>query len=215
MSTGNGHTSLVSQAPAKRFDKWFSRYLKKCVNYNFNVSFTFQKVHILIKLLQFNKVPSQTAMTYQVTTFPMRPLGGFLTPNSLETRWNGYSVSMGNSMKTGPGVPDWAMASAFLTVGTISRMVLMDAQNLQSGLKRDIWSMSCSAPLPCMTSTTYETEEVPQTHNLILTQLSDNIPMSLINPYLTLHRMSCCITISLRIDIVNENDASITVTVEH
>ena len=92
---------------------------------------------------------ANSLVTYQVTTFPIRPLGGFLTPNSLDTKWNGYSVSMGNSMKTGPGVPDWAMARAFLTVGTISRIVLMDAQNLHSGLKRDIWSMSCSAPLPC------------------------------------------------------------------
>ncbi len=63
---------------------------------------------------------------------------------------------MGNSMKTGPGVPDWAMARAFLTVGTISLIVLIEAQNLHSGLKRDIWSMSCSAPLPCNTSTAVE-----------------------------------------------------------
>lgn len=61
---------------------------------------------------------------------------------------------MGNSMKTGPGVPDWAMASAFLTVGMISLTVLMDAQNLHSGLNRDIWSMSCRAPLPCPTQQT-------------------------------------------------------------
>lgn len=58
---------------------------------------------------------------------------------------------MGNSMKTGPGVPDWAAARASLKVGTISLTVLTEAQNLHSGLKRDIWSMSCSAPLPWTT----------------------------------------------------------------
>lgn len=91
-------------------------------------------------------------LTYHETIFPMRPLGGFFTANSLDTRWKGYRVSMGNSMKTGPGVPDWAMARAFLSVGTISLTVRMEAQNLHSGLKRDIWSMSCSAPLPCNTN---------------------------------------------------------------
>lgn len=59
---------------------------------------------------------------------------------------------MGNSMKTGPEVPDCAMARAFLTVGMMSLTVLMEAQNLHSGLKRDIWLMSCSAPLPYTTS---------------------------------------------------------------
>lgn len=64
-------------------------------------------------------------------------------------------TGMGNFSAVVPGVPDCAAAKAFLTVGTISLTVLTDAQNLQRGLKRDIWSISCSAPLPCNETVTH------------------------------------------------------------
>lgn len=120
--------------------------------------------------------------THQDTSFPISPFGGFFTPNSLDTRWKGYRVSMGNSMKTGPGVPDWAAASALLTVGTISLTVRTDAQNLHKGLKSDIWSMSCRAPLPCPTENT-ETSDV---------QLEDRCPGgTLLNTYPYKSHISC------------------------
>lgn len=48
-----------------------------------------------------------------------------------------------------PGVPDWASYSAFFRVGTMSRIFVTEAQYLHNGLNRDIWSISCRAPLPC------------------------------------------------------------------
>ena len=47
-----------------------------------------------------------------------------------------------------PGVPDWASCSAFLTVGTMSRMWFIVAVYLHRGLNKHIWSMSCKAPRP-------------------------------------------------------------------
>ena len=47
-----------------------------------------------------------------------------------------------------PGVPDWASCIAFRKVGTISRTLVTVAVYLQTERNREIWSISCRAPLP-------------------------------------------------------------------
>lgn len=47
-----------------------------------------------------------------------------------------------------PGVPDWAMCRAWVSVGFMSRRCRMVAQNLHNGRNKHIWSISCKAPRP-------------------------------------------------------------------
>lgn len=55
---------------------------------------------------------------------------------------------MGSSTNTGPGVPDCAVLMALRSAGTMSRTVRTEMHALQSVLKSESWSMSCSAPRP-------------------------------------------------------------------
>ena len=71
----------------------------------------------------------------------MAPKGGEVTPNHPKGGlWGPLIV---------PGVPDCAVAMAWRSVGTICRTVRTETHALHSVLKRDSWSMSCSAPRPC------------------------------------------------------------------
>lgn len=51
--------------------------------------------------------------------------------------------------KSLPGVPDCAVAMAWRSAGTMARTVRTETHALQSVLKSESWSMSCSAPRPC------------------------------------------------------------------
>lgn len=60
-----------------------------------------------------------------------------MAPAAATSRLQGFLL-LPSSLLHLPGVPDWEAAIAVLRVGTMSRTLRTEAQNLQSGLNRDI-----------------------------------------------------------------------------
>eukprot|EP01047_Picozoa_sp_COSAG01_P102248 COSAG01_NODE_31867_length_590_cov_0.822811_1_plen_127_part_10 len=80
-----------------------------------------------------------------------RPCTAELLLSAIGELAGGGAALCGGGRATAPGTPDAARWKADRSAGTMSRAERQEYVHLQSEATTAIWSISCSAPRPCMT----------------------------------------------------------------